>query len=754
MKWSCAAAALILCATPVLAQETGQDQNEQDTRYGHSSHGSAFDKGLRTKPWKMDGIGKSHFPITSEAPEIQFWFDQGNTLLHSFWWEEAERSFRWCAKLDPDHPMPYFGMARCGLNWFTIGGGGQQRYKDFLNEAIKRKDKASPQEQMYIEAWEAAYLPKERINRTKTIAEKLQAIIDKYPDDIEAKALHAMYSIRLGDRAENEKRINAVFAEHPDHPGAHHYLIHNWDDHDPIRALKSCEEYGIDVPGVGHANHMPGHVYSKVGMWKEAAFAMDAATRVELKYMQERLKLPFETWNYAHNRNYLCYIQEHLGQAETAISAARDLVNAPLDPQANSENGFGPRGQGMIALVRALTRFEMWEEILTPGTIPWGDSGISKRLRPDVEAQALMGLNRFDEARAIFDEVGWNKDGSPKAGPNSKQLHARFLMDEGKHEEALAIMKNLHDVEGRRFERTRSVGDPPMASLLNATLYGRLLLERGKNQEAADAFEESLRRLPGDAAAYYGLAKAQHRLGNNAEASEALGHLKYLYSDANNDLGEVEELEAMGITSDPISCSPKAERGYTTHSLDHIGPLNWEPFAAPEFRLQNTEDRWVELKDYRGKNVLLVFYLGDECVHCVEQLQEIVKKNDELIEEETVVLAISSTTPEYNRDSLKLMDLPLVLLSDVNHENARRYQSYDDFEDMELHSTILIDKEGRVRWKRTGGDPFMGIDFLLQELRRVNTEPLPDYTKSEVEKKRKARKPFRVFPPDRDRWSA
>ena len=81
---------------------------------GHSRHGTAFDSGLRQRPWKMEGIGHTHFPITTKVPEVQEWFDQGNTLLHSFWFEEAERSFRWCIKLDPDCAMAYWGLARYG----------------------------------------------------------------------------------------------------------------------------------------------------------------------------------------------------------------------------------------------------------------------------------------------------------------------------------------------------------------------------------------------------------------------------------------------------------------------------------------------------------------------------------------------------------------------------------------------------------------------------------------------------------------
>jgi peroxiredoxin len=84
----------------------------------------------------------------------------------------------------------------------------------------------------------------------------------------------------------------------------------------------------------------------------------------------------------------------------------------------------------------------------------------------------------------------------------------------------------------------------------------------------------------------------------------------------------------------------------------------------------------------------------------------------------TVVLAVSGAKPEANRESIKLAPFGVTLLSDVNHANARRFASYDDFEEMELHSTTLIDAEGQVRWKRSGGDPFQDVDYLLNEIRR------------------------------------
>ena len=85
------------------------------------------------------------------------------------------------------------------------------------------------------------------------------------------------------------------------------------------------------------------------------------------------------------------------------------------------------------------------------------------------------------------------------------------------------------------------------------------------------------------------------------------------------------------------------------------------------------------------------------------------------------MLAVSSAAPDKNSAELKSLGaLPVQLLSDDHHTNAHRFHSYDDFEEMELHSTILIDKQGRVYWARNGGDPFSDMGFLVKQLERMN----------------------------------
>ena len=140
-----------------------------------------------------------------------------------------------------------------------------------------------------------------------------------------------------------------------------------------------------------------------------------------------------------------------------------------------------------------------------------------------------------------------------------------------------------------------------------------------------------------------------------------------------------------------------------------------------ELDVKDAAGATVTLESFKGKNVILVFYLGTECAHCMRQLHSIADKNSDWKRLDTAVLAVSSAPPDKNSAELKsLGDLPVRLLSDDHHANAHRFHSYDDFEEMELHSTILIDKKGRVYWARNGGDPFTDMSFLVKQLEKMN----------------------------------
>ena len=705
------------------------------TDFGHSHLGSAFDSGLRTKPWKFQGLGKAPFPITSKIPEVQPWYDQGNELLHSFWFEEAERTFRWCLKLDKENPMIYFGLARCGLNWFTIGAGDQPelvRFREFLKEAVKRKNSAPLRERLYIEAWDAIW-SKTGDDARKEGIERLQKICGLFPDDIEAKCQLAFFNIGQGSALANDFLIKQILSVNPMHPGAHHARIHNWDDVDGAQAIASCELYGKAAPGVGHALHMPGHIYSGIGMWHEAAIAMDSATRVELRHMNERMAFPFENWNYPHNRDYLCYIQEQLGHAAASIRGSMDILNSPKDPAfPNSEY------PAIVPLSRAYLKFEMWEQILDDQALPTPASPELAGIKEAARIIALAELGRKEKAREALTafKIQLNKmiEETPGKTPEEiekarkdaeefmpltfKTAEAKVLLAEGKRSEGLEILLEVAEKERLAREAHRYSNDPPSEPWPTMRVIGDVYFAGGEYAKAVKSYEKSLSYVVNDAWSLAGLAKTHLARGDKETATRYAERFMAVWSGADPNLKVMKEVLALNLKVTPRAETLKPERKYVPAALDKIGPSNWRPFAAPKLDCVDSNGRRVQLSDFKGKNVLLVFYLSDQCVHCMEQLGKINTRMEEFSSLNTVVLAVSAATPEANKESTKLAPFKVSLLSDVNHSNARRFASYDDFEDMELHSTTLIDSDGLVRWKRSGGDPFSDVDFLVKEIKR------------------------------------
>jgi peroxiredoxin/tetratricopeptide (TPR) repeat protein len=708
-----------MLVSAVMAQEsqTAAERAKERHLVGHSRFGEAFDEGPRERPTRLPGIGSTHFPITTSHPEVQMWFDQGHTLIHSFWYYEAERAFRWAAKLDPEAPMPYWGLVRA-----TSGA----RARAFMKEASKRKGKASPRERAYIDAWELQFVEGAQTTEgRRTFTKALENIVMTYPDDLEAKALlgnEIMGSTRVG----TEFLMQQVLAKDPKHPGAHHYRIHNWDDEQGSLALDSCRMYGDIVPGIGHALHMPGHIYAGVGMYHESAISLDSATRAEIAYMGRQMVFPYNTWNYAHNRNYLSYAQEQLGLPSEAIRGARELLAVPLDPKLNVATRMSPHWQGVSSLARALVKFERWDEILKEDSIPWGDSLRDRVGRRYTEAMAHLGKKDVDAAtKAVDDHAALKSDVDKESNSLIKR---QFEVQDLELRGSLAILKGdaidgitlLTQAAPKELEFRGYYDDPPSYPTLMWAKLGYAYLDQSSPKLAVDAFTRALKAVPNDPFALAGLVRAHHGLGENKLASDAMGRLAFVWSDAEPGLRWLADARATGVTSPAIDRSPASQRSYRKTALDRFGPAIWAPFAGPALDVTDPTGKRVTLEEFRGKNVLLTFYLGAGCAHCVKQVKDLSERADEWARLDTVVVTVSQDEPEKNAKSQELSPLKVILGSDKDWQNARRFKSYDDFEEIGIHSTILIDKDGRVHWAQHGGAPFDDYKFLVSQLQRMN----------------------------------
>jgi peroxiredoxin len=444
--------------------------------------------------------------------------------------------------------------------------------------------------------------------------------------------------------------------------------------------------------------------------------------------------VPHMAWNYSHNRNFLAYAQSMLGLPTAALQGAYDLLNAPVDPKYNqADEGDSTFREGLSALRRTLVRFERWDDLLEPGRVPWQDTPEDRMWRTYATALAWIGRGKLDAAeKEALSLRGMVDDFDPEEDPGDEWARARTPY------RLLAVMRA--EVDGRLWlargdsvRGLRSLGeaaelelamrgvvnDPPVYPRGLYNVLGEAYLELGSPRPAVGAFERALEVQRNNGFSWAGLTRAHHMLGELDEARRAYARMLHVWSGAEAGIWQNEKARALGLEAEPRDDSPAPQHDYPGDTLARLGPNLWQPYDAPELVATASDGSVVTLADYRGKNVLLVFYLSDQCVHCVEQLHAIRERIGAFAQRDTAVLAISADTPEKNAAS-KVGSLPFTVLSDTpDHDNAIRFKSFDEFEEIELHSTQIIDKAGRLRWVRSGGDPFMDIEFLLRELDRI-----------------------------------
>ena len=303
---------------------------------GHSYHGEVFNEGPRQKAYLMGGTGKVHIEVTTKIPEVQKFFDQGVGQLHGFWYFEAERSFRHAAYLDPDCAMAYWGMAMANFS-------NQKRAKDFIAEARERKESASDREKLWIDGYADYVLDKEKEKkkRRRAYIRSLEKILHEYPDELEARAFLVVRlwqfkgDLPISSYEAVSALLDQIFAVEPMHP-AHHFRIHLWDHEKPDRALRSAARCGQSSPSIAHMWHMPGHIYSRLKRYGDAAWQQEASARADHAQMIRDRLLPDQISNYAHNNEWLIRNLIHVGRARDAVNLAKNLIELPRHPRYNT----------------------------------------------------------------------------------------------------------------------------------------------------------------------------------------------------------------------------------------------------------------------------------------------------------------------------------------------------------------------------------------------------------------------------------
>jgi Tfp pilus assembly protein PilF len=469
-------------------------------------------------------LGTVHFP-TSCNDTAQRRFDRAMRYQHSFWYAQAKEIFQEAAKADPECGIAYWGIALTLLN--NPHGPPPASNLPLGLEAIQ-KAKAigakTPRERDYIDALATMYVDYDKIDhrsRVQSYLKAMEALAARYSDDDEAQIAYAITLNVAASPADKTYAkqlkgaaiLDPIFRRQPQHPGVAHYLIHLYD-YPPIaeKGLDAASRYSKIAPAAPHAQHMPSHIFTRVGYWKESIASNQASVRAA--------KADKAGSDQLHGQDYMVYAYLQLGQDKNARAVIDDMVQstnyspevqgAPFALAASPARYMVERGdwQGAAQLevkpskfahVTAITHFAR--------ALGAARSGEPEAAKADI-AKLVELRDKLREAKDAY----W----AEQVEIQRQVANAWLLNAEGKREEALKSMAAAADAEDKTEKSPVTPG--PLAPARE--LYGAMLLERGMANEALAAFEATLKKEPHRLGATLGAARAAEKLGDAAKARQ------------------------------------------------------------------------------------------------------------------------------------------------------------------------------------------------------------------------------------------
>ena len=750
---------------------------------GHSYHGEAFNEGPRQAAYLIGGTGDVEFPVSTKSEKAQKFFNQGVGQLHGFWYFEAERSFRQAALLDPKCAMNYWGMAQANLN-------NEKRGREFMLKAYEHIESCTDKEKMYINAYAArlgiptdekglADLKKNQKNwkakrsdkdRRGDYVTKLEEIIMKYPDDIEAKAFLV---VTLWNNSSNGHKLNShvvvnslaqeIIREKPLHP-AHHFIIHLWDRKKPELALKSAALCGEGSPAIAHMWHMPGHIYSRLFRYADAAWQQEASARTDHYHMIRDLVLPDQIHNFAHNNEWLIRNLVNLGRVDDALSLAKNMCELPRHPKYNTLKK-GSASYGRTRIFQVLKTFEMWDEAIALKDSPYLEE-------TDLDKEKLNRLRLLGNAYLLKKDVLNGENIIAQAEALSKEINEKAVKDYEKKKEEAAKKKKPENknkktenknanVAKKEKERSKT-SDEKLAEevikelkLLKAMADGsitpdmikdkkmdgldnwvklKIFLHLKQYDDAVKITDTDYKKSQNKNKTIYAALhiNALFEAGRKDEAKKVFDELRLVSEDIDFTTAPFLRLTAAATEfAYPedwrLPYKKYADIGKRPN-LDDIGPFRWKPVKAKDWTLPDHNGNELKFEEFRkNKAVVLIFYLGAECLHCVEQLNAFAPMKDKYAKEGIELIAVSlENAQELKKTVSKYSDngqFPFPIVANNDLSIFKQYRCFDDFEKLALHGTFLIDKHGYIRWHDISYEPFTKPEFLLKESKRLLSQP-------------------------------
>jgi tetratricopeptide (TPR) repeat protein len=503
-------------------------------------------------------LGQVKFTVSCNAA-AQKQFNRATALLHSFWYDEAEKAFAAINKVDPKCGMAYWGVAMSLYHpvWAPASAGELEKGRAAVEKA-KTVGVRTDREKEYLAAIETFYKESDRIDhRTRALAYEraMEQVYLHYPKDHEAAIFYAL--ALLGTTTNSDKTyakqkraaeiLNKVLPEEPNHPGVAHYLIHSFDYPQLARlALPAARSYAKIAPSSPHALHMPSHIFTRLGLWQESIQSNLASAAAAKRHVA--MSHPgAASFDQLHALDYLVYAYLQ-GAEDQKAKQILDQVTA-----------LGKVDASVLAASYAFTAIparyaverRRWSDAakleLHPVDFPWEQFRYSEAL---IYFARALGAARSGDPAAARKDVD-RLSAIQKALVESKQEYwagqveiqrrsaaAWLAHAEGNNPEALTLMRSAAELEASTEKHPVTPGPIIPAR----ELLGDLLLELKQPEQALREFETSLGDSPNRFNGLYGAARAAELSGNKKKAGDYYAKMVTLTSHADSDRPELQKI--------------------------------------------------------------------------------------------------------------------------------------------------------------------------------------------------------------------
>lgn len=503
-----------------------------------------FAPDANAKAPQLEGYGRSDVAITTASPEARALFNQGMLQAYAFNEKAAVRAFKAALAKDPGCAMCAWGVAwQLGPNINDHDRDNVPEALKYVDHALRHLDGATAREKALVQSLALRYAHTSTARETAPLvaarcgkaaddedsidplddayAAAIRKLVEQYPADPDIVSLHAEAEIiatpgdapwdksgkPAGRMGEVVQKLELAVAEHPDHTGLNHYLVHALDA-TPVaaRATAAADRLGRLAPQSPHLLHMPAHTYINIGRFDDATRVNQQAVAADVALAASEKAQGFEPskdWR-GHDLHFLWYAAMMAGREDIALDTATAIAKF----SEGRDNNFGEYARSLRIVT--LVRFERWDAVLHE-PVATGEKGVAKLFWLHARGIAQARLGRADEAAASLEQLrpvaatlretyAKRKRTVAMAGYTVERLESEIALARGDLDAAIAAQSravvasaNLDDAE------------PPMMADTARVILAGLQVRAKRWGDAEATYRLALAERPGHPQAQRGL---------------------------------------------------------------------------------------------------------------------------------------------------------------------------------------------------------------------------------------------------------